>query len=1532
MKSSLTLLLGGVMLAATAHAAPLARSLSAIPEGADLVPVSKFHAVPTALVPTIPSSGLVFTPASKASIERARAARSASAAANAQGRVLADNVTLIAQSGANNFNLIPRFYILPHQSTTKTADFISFNQSGYPPCTYNGGGVYNPDNDTFSGLFCNYDSETIMYFETVLNDCSVDMSVYYRTDLSEVGLTALAVTRDPVSGKAYGSFYKDDGSFAVWGEVDYRNRVRTVIKDTPVPIVEIEGELYYDFTDSEAIQLLGVTRNGQYYGIRANGTLVKIDKGTGEQTQIGDTGLRMLRTEGSTACINQRNNTMIVSYVPADASCTYLYEIDLGTAEKTVLATYPATFFYNMFMIPMAAAEKAPAAPVLTVTAPEGTMTAHYTITLPTTLFDGTPINGSVDWEISERGEVLFEGRNMAGSTISGDLVLSSSGMKTFVGQAKNDEGYSPKSVVEIFIGKGTPAAPAAVTASYANGTMTLTWDAVDTAADGGYLVPDEVTYDIAEDGVLLAKDLTATTYSFAVPYPETLSVYKYTVTANYAGHHSASMVSNEVKIGPVALPYIAQLNSQENFDASNLSILDNNGDGTTWKYTSNAFGVNYNSSLQMDDWLFTPEVKLEAGKVYEVKVRTWCNGYTERLEVKYGKESTPEAMTGEVIPATIVNWRDTDKKYLSGLILPEEECIVHIGVHGCSDADQYYLYLDEIQIGRGIPATAPAAPGSIALSANVTGLLACNVAVEAPSLSSLGETITEKVTINLRRNGELIRTMPAVPGATVAYKDETIPVKGTYTYSASAVNADGEEGPEISKDVYVGPTALIASKRCEFYETNQPGTVTVIWDPVTTDVDGNNVASSQVTYMVYDAETMEEMLPERTANLRATFKALDDPNKQKFCQFVVAAFNRDQEPTTRNMKESNYAPVGKAYPLPVRYTDLASFENYLMAVVLGDEYYYGTKFGIYDSTSFDGITGQDDDIFYGFTNTTVRGYGELLTGKLDLTKVARPELSFRIWKQNPNDDNELAVSVIADDKETTLNSKISTDDFPVNGWNMVRISLAEFAGKNVQIHFVSTPDRKMMPHLFDNITIKDAPAVDIEVNNITAPKKVAIGEEFDINVELTNLGYDTAREFNVNLFRNGNLVDTQSVAALDSEDAITVIFENVIGHFDDDTTEATYYAEVEAASDGDAANNRSKNLTIVCKQSTLPQVTDLDADITDEGVKLTWSTYQLPGEDEVISVSEDFEDQPSWAKEIKDWTFLDLDGRPLGQHDFPMPGVIVRETCASFIVMDQEEYGYADFTAHSGVKNLVSMYCVYGEDTHDWAISPRLSCVDDNTLSLWARSASSFKAVFKIMATTVEGSINPDDYEDISEDITVGPTWTEFEFNLDLSYKHFAIVSKSPAPSTLFIDDVTFNAPALDYAPTLAGYDVYRNGVKIGETDGTGEFVDTEAPMGYHKYHVVARYAEGYSELSNPAEIEVEDAGINGAYADQLPVVQVEGSYIVVSQVTPADVITISAIDGKLIYTGVGNTRYPAAPAFYLVTVNKNVYKVVVR
>lgn len=1520
------------MLTPMAHAAPLARSLSAIPEGANYVPVSQLRDSRPSLVSSAPTSELVFTPRTAATLERERAARSAKAATIARGRALADNVTLIAQSGANNFNLIPNFYILPHQSATATADFVSVSPSGYPPCTYNGGGVYNPETDTFSGLFRNYDSQIIMYFETVLSDNSVDMSKYYRTDLSEIGLTALAVMRDPVSGKAYGSFYADDGSFAVWGEVDYLNRTRTVIKDTPVPIVEVEGEEYYDFTDAEAIHLLGVTRNGQYYGIRANGTLVKIDKETGEQTVIGDTGLRMLRTEGATACINQRNNTMIVSYVPADASCTYLYEVNLGTAEKTVLAQYPAAFFYNMFMIPMAAAEKAPAAPTLTMTAPEGTMTANYSITLPTTLFDGTPITGAVDWEISENGEVLFEGRNMAGSTITGELTLATPGMKTFVGQAKNAEGYSPKSIVEIFIGKGTPAGPASVTAAYADGTMTLTWDAVTASSDGGYLVPEEVTYDIASDGILLAKDVKDTTYSFSLPYPETLSVYRYTVTANYAGNKSASMASNELTLGPVALPYIVQLTSEENFANGNLSILDNNGDGTTWKCTGGAYGVNYNSTLQMDDWIFTPDVKLEAGKIYEVKIRTWCNGYTERIEVKYGKESTPEAMTGEVIAPTVVNWRDTGKQYLVGRILPEETGIVHIGIHGCSDPDQYYLYIDEIQISRGIAATAPAVPGSIALSANVTGLLNCNIAVEAPSASSLGEPITDKVTINIRRNGELIKTLPAVAGATIAYKDEAIPVKGTYTYSASATNAAGEEGPEISKDVYVGPTALIASKRCEFYETNQPGTVTVIWDPVTTDVNGDNVASSQVTYMVYDAETMEEMLPERTANLRATFKAIDDPSKQKFCQFVVAAFNRDQEPSTRNMTLSNYAPVGKAYALPVKYTDVASFEKYLMAVILGDEFYYKTKFGIYDSTSFEGITGQDDDTYFGFTNEKVYGQGELLTGKIDLTKAARPELSFRIWRQDVNDDNRLAVSIISDDEETVLNSRISTNTLPANGWNMVRISLADYVGKNVQIRFVSTPSRKMMPHLLDNITIKDAPAVDLEVNGITAPKKVAIGEEFDINVELTNLGYTTAKDFNVNLYRDGQLIDSQTVAALDSEDNITVIFESVISHFDEDTTEATYYAEVVDAADADADNNRTKNLTVVCKESKLPQVTDLDAELTEEGVKLTWSKYELPGEEDVISVSEDFEDQPSWAKAINGWTFLDLDGRPLGQYTYPIPGVTVRETCASFLVMDVEEYGPSDFTAHSGAKCLASIYCVYGEDTHDWAISPRLSGLDDNKLTFWARSATSFKAVFKVMATTVEGSIDPADYEDISEDFTVGTAWSEFEFNLDVAYKHFAIVSKSPAPSTLFIDDVTFDALALDYAPTLAGYDVYRNGVKIGQTEGEGEFVDTEAPMGYHKYHVVARYAEGYSELSNPAEVEVEDAGINGAYADLLPAVKVDGRYIVVTNATVSDIVSISAIDGKLIYTGVGNTRYFAAPAFYLVTVNNCAYKVVVR
>lgn len=101
-----------------------------------------------------------------------------------------------------------------------------------------------------------------------------------------------------------------------------------------------------------------------------------------------------------------------------------------------------------------------------------------------------------------------------------------------------------------VFVGHGCPAAPV-VDASWADGQMKLSWKAVTTSADGGYLDPAKVTYRITDkaSGNTIAEDLTATEHTFAIAEPETLTIYQYDVTALYEGN-SATATSQPVALG----------------------------------------------------------------------------------------------------------------------------------------------------------------------------------------------------------------------------------------------------------------------------------------------------------------------------------------------------------------------------------------------------------------------------------------------------------------------------------------------------------------------------------------------------------------------------------------------------------------------------------------------------------------------------------------------------------------------------------------------------------------------------------------------------------------------------------------------------------------------------------------------------------------------------------------------------------------------------------------------------------------------
>jgi hypothetical protein len=99
-----------------------------------------------------------------------------------------------------------------------------------------------------------------------------------------------------------------------------------------------------------------------------------------------------------------------------------------------------------------------------------------------------------------------------------------------------------------------------------------------------------------------------------------------------------------------------------------------------------------------MDDWLITPGIKLEAGKLYEFgfKAQTQYYVHVERLCASLGTAPDPEAMTTQLLAPTDITLEEFGHKFNIQFHVPADG-VYYFGIHGCSDADKYYLGVDDI-------------------------------------------------------------------------------------------------------------------------------------------------------------------------------------------------------------------------------------------------------------------------------------------------------------------------------------------------------------------------------------------------------------------------------------------------------------------------------------------------------------------------------------------------------------------------------------------------------------------------------------------------------------------------------------------------------------------------------------------------------------------------------------------------------------------------------------------------------------------
>lgn len=168
-------------------------------------------------------------------------------------------------------------------------------------------------------------------------------------------------------------------------------------------------------------------------------------------------------------------------------------------------------------------------------------------------------------------------------------------------------------------VGEDLPGAPQNVTLTTHGGNAEITWAAPAEGQHGGYFDNASVKYNVVRmpDNKVVVEGTTSLRATDAVSVKKG---YSYVVTAVNKKGVGASATSKTMSFGPEdSVPFTSPLTTQDDFDR--WVTADKNNDGNTWTFYKPTQTTTYDRCDQnADDWLYTPALKFEKCKTYQVR------------------------------------------------------------------------------------------------------------------------------------------------------------------------------------------------------------------------------------------------------------------------------------------------------------------------------------------------------------------------------------------------------------------------------------------------------------------------------------------------------------------------------------------------------------------------------------------------------------------------------------------------------------------------------------------------------------------------------------------------------------------------------------------------------------------------------------------------------------------------------------------------------------------------------------------------
>lgn len=1385
---------------------------------------------------------------------------------------------------------------------------------------------------------CGYGSE---YYVTIKYTYPNGMQIYYGftydtetwtmkgnpSSLSQRFMST-DLTVDPTDGKIYGCFSNDDASGYEFGTINFTEGERNTI-GTGLPA---------------AWNAIAADKQGQLYAIDMEGNLLKVNKDTGETTEVGATGFTPMNVASATF----DHKTGKLYWTVSTDSEGFICEVDTTTGQATKVADFTnGDEIYGLFVMAPPAEDGAPAVPDnLALNFENDSLTGTLSFDAPETLFRGQEAEGDVDFRVMLGTETVAQGTTQYGkkNVVSPEFSVPAPGRYTFTLICSNVEGDSPKTEISKFIGEDAPAAVSNAKAVYEDGNFIITWNAPAGSANGGYINPDAVTYNVTRnpDGVAVATGISETSFTDPVEIPESFIKYTYSIVASYNGLNSYAVKTNGVGLGNIVPPFNDDF-SDMNFLES-YTVLDTDGDGrgfASFISMAQSLGAPYGAEdTHVDQWLVTPAVKLEGGKFYKfgIDAATMGASWTELFEVKLATEPEADSFDTVIIPASEVSTASfmTTAHFEEYFTVPEDG-VYYIGLHHMTE-DSYMLLFDNLSISEPIEGAAPEMVADLTITPAANGEKKVNVAFTAPANDLSGQPLEFLDRVEIKLDDEAFHTLSDLtPGQEVSI-DLDVPTSGTHKFTVTPWNGS-TEGRSSEVELHVGKNVPVAPANLNAEYGSAEGSVVISWDAVTEDINGLPLGSDEVTYTVVRLNNgQQELVISGLHDNTYTYSPTVEADSQEFFQYAVFAL---AEAGFSIGNVTQMLVLGTPDKMPWSESFAGGYVDHILAAHPLDNT-NGAWVAFGDQSFSNGVKSYDaDNGMMGMYGPAIGDKARLFTGRIDFTGMEHPTLTFYTFNlrgadHGTVDSNEITIA--ADNGTGAGFTPVQTlvvDEIAdgVRGWAKAIVDLTAYAGQKVQLAF-DAETKSYLYTLIDLVEIVDRKDKDLAVS-ISAPKNADLDKEFSVSALVENNGRQDAVSYTVSLYSNEALVATQEGSDLAAGKTAEFLFTHTLNASDEENNVLT--VTVDFSGDENTDDN-SADADVRLRHNEFPGVRDLSGvRNSDNSVDLAWTEPEAFSAEDV-AVTEDFEDadtEDTFPTEYGMWTLLDEDkGFIGGLQGVELPG-IQSGSQQGFWVMDANHpvfNGNTSYKAHSGSKYLAQMYTMDATASgpvacDDWIISPLLN-EKSQTVEFYARSYGGEDTAERFQFLYSSTGTAPEDFTHMATVPAVPKEWTRYEYEVPAGAKYFAIRCTSIFEFMLFIDDIRYT-PANGSNVILKGYNVYVDGAQANPeliTDCKYHLNAAIAGNEETRYSVSAVYNHGSSKA---AHILLNPSGIDEVGA-ATRVIGAKGCIVIEGEPT---VVAVTATDGTMRFRGIAGEgkAISVAPGVYVVNYGDKTAKILV-